>query len=334
MANGTILNFLPSTNGYGAVMKAIKDMLVTAGWVVKSSGNGSGEYSSTGLFATDTNANFAIAKCWFRVQSPDGVREFIFQHDNAGGARIKYSPAAKFTSGSPSATVTPSATDERYVRGAATDATPSYGATFFASGTLSGTIKYQGFASGSAPYGFWFAGASTPAGAIATGFALDPVSGAPEDPDPYVIYCGTTAAFQTSDLTLGDWNNNPTRSYTQANGGTSVGVYGFYDAALTNYLIWAACTYTIASSYTSGGYSVIGATGLTQNPYNSKQEALPILYARDTYAAASRGIKGWSTLMRWTTIARTNFTDTLDSKSWICVRSVWLPWDGVTVPTN
>lgn len=338
MANGTILNFVPSTNGYGAIMKAVKDMLVAAGWVVKSSGNGAAEYNATGLFATDTAANFAIAKCWFRVQSPDAVREFVFQHDNAGGARIKYSPAAKFTGGSPSATVTPSATDERYVRGAATDATPSYGATFFNANTLNGTVKYQGFASGTSPYGFWFAGANMSAGSITTGFALDPVSGVPEDPDPYVVYCSTTSAFQSGDLTLGNITGSGTtsRPYTQANGGTAAGAYGFFDAALTTYVLWPACAYITAVSTTSGANSTffVANANLALNPYNGKSEALPFPYLRTSDAATQRGIKGWSTLMRWTTVGRTNFTDTLDSKAWICVQGVWLPWDGTTTPTN
>jgi len=337
MANGTILNLLPSTNGYGAVMKAVKDMLVTAGWSVKMSGNGVAEYSSTGLFATDTNANFANAKCWFRIQSPDTQREFIFQHDNAGGARIKYSPSAKFTGGSPSATVTPSATDEKYVRGAASDATPSYGATFFASGTTSGTVRYQGFAQGTSPYGFWFAGANSPGGAISTGFCFDPVTGVPEDTDPFVVYCGTTSAFLASDLTYGAYSNTGTltKAATQANGGTSTGAYGFYDTGFTTYVLWAACAYTMGATLTGGTNTFIASSLLTTNPFNAKQEALPILYARSTdVAASSRGIKGWSTMMRWTTIARSTFSDTLDTKAWICVSGVWLPWDGTTVPLN
>jgi hypothetical protein len=46
------------------------------------------------------------------------------------------------------------------------------------------------------------------------------------------------------------------------------------------------------------------------------------------------GIKGWSTLMRWPTVNRANFLDTLDNKQWVYVGNVWVPWDGITAPQN
>ena len=57
-------------------------------------------------------------------------QQLCWQTDGAGNVRLKVSPRAGFTGGSPSATRVPSATDERVVRGGGTDASPTYTALF------------------------------------------------------------------------------------------------------------------------------------------------------------------------------------------------------------
>jgi hypothetical protein len=86
-------------------------------------------------------------------------------------------------------------------------------------------------------------------------------------------------------------------------------------------------------------FNIQGTRGVA-NPFNGKHEALPIPYLRPSYAAnggsayaAACGFKGWSTLTRWTTQARASFSDTLNSKAWICFGTLWLAWDGTTTPT-
>ena len=178
-------------------------MLIGAGWTYKASGDGLAGYSSTGKIFTGTGSGalgWNNAKAWARIQDPSAIREFIFQHDAAGGSRIKYSPLAKFAGGSPSATITPSSTDERYLRGATSDATPSYGAAWFNAGITTGIVKFQGAALAASPYGFWFAGAVSPGGAPSTGLVMDPVTGAPEDIDPVVFHVGAAAAFKSGGL--------------------------------------------------------------------------------------------------------------------------------------
>lgn len=329
MANAYILNSVPTS--YSAAHYNMISMLVAAGWTYKSSGDGLSAYSSTTtVFSNGSNAGangFGQTKAWARLQDPAGVREVIWQHDNAGGLRLKYSPSAKFTGGSPSATVTPSATDEKYLRGASSDAVPSFGATWLDTGVPSGLTKFQGYASGSAPYGFWVCGATTPAGATKTGIMLDPVDGAVEDLDPVAWHIGTSTAFRSTGLANISGDN--------ASGGTNAGNWGFMDVAKTAFVQLQGACFVLAEASSNQlitNYSV-GAAGTANNPFNTKGEAFPVPYMR-LATLANAGVKGWSRYLRWTLVLRTQFQDTLDSKQWICVGAVWLPWDGTTTPTN
>ena len=85
---------------------------------------------------------------------------------------------------------------------------------------------------------------------------------------------------------------------------------------------------------TGGWMTGVNYGGIAVNTFNSKHEALPIVWARPAVAATAIGVKGWSKSARWTTIQRTTGLDTLDNKRWVCHGALWLPWDGVTTPTN
>lgn len=338
MANAYVVNQTPT--GYGAGVSLLVEMLVSAGWTYKASGDGLAGYNATGKVFTGTIAGalgWNNAKAWARLADPVGGREFIFQHDAAGGARIKYSKVAKFTGGTPSAVITPSATDERYLRGAATDAAPSYGAGWFNT-TYQPTaqVKFQGGAIGTAPYAFWFCGALIPVGTITTGIMMDAVTSVPEDPDPVVLHCASTGAFGDG-MTAGSANTD-----YRANGGVVEGCWGYMDTALAQFLAVNPCGYWAGQSsqagLTGGAVTglVIGSKGLSQNPFNAKYELLPVPYVRSASSASLPfvGLKGWSQYMRWTSVQRTNFTDTIANRQWICVNRVWLPWDGTSIPTN
>jgi hypothetical protein len=340
MANAFILNQVPT--GYGAALSLLVEMLVSAGWTYRASGDGLAGYNASGKVFSGTGAGalgWNNSGAWARLQDPGARREFVFQHNAAGGARIKYSPTAKFAAGTPSATVTPSATDEKYLRGGGTDAAPTYGATWFNTAVVTGLVKFQGRANDTAPYGFWFAGAQTPGGAPSTGLVMDPVASVPEDPDPVVLHIGAASAFKIG--ALGQSGPMSTAGWS-ASGGANQGTWGFLDVAKTAFQHVMPGYYLVGSSPPNGGNIggssdnwAIQATGLIENPFNSKHEALPIPWIRATFTSLTPplGLKGWSTLMRWTTIARTSFSDTMDNKNWICVGFVWLPWDGATTPT-
>jgi len=322
MPNAYITNYVPTT--YGQIMSAFVEMLVSAGWTYKASGDGLSGYNATGkvFVGVGSGANgWGNNKAWARLADPAGVREIVIQHDNNAGTRIKYSRLAKFTGGTPSSNTVPSATDEKLLYGSGTDAAPTFGGNFWNTGLPTGVFRFQGAALATAPYGFWLASVNTTNTAImGTGFMMDPVTSAPEDPDPVVWHVGLNNAF-----TIAGTGCLSNTSYP-ANGGTAQAVWGFNDAAASFF----DCV--VVGDYNFGG-SNASAGALGPNPFNSKHDAMPIAWGRPS-AQPRPGLKGWSTLMRWASPSRTLFLDTLDNKKWICVRQVWLPWDGLTVPLS
>jgi hypothetical protein len=340
MANAFVLNQFPTT--YGQAMSLLAEMLVSAGWTYQGSGDGLAGYSAAGKVFTNTTSGAALSwsnpKAWARLQDGAAAREILLQHDNAASARIKYSAASKFTGGAPSAIVTPSAADERVLRGGGTDAAPTYGA-WFTTNVLLGASVFQGFARGSAPWGFWFGGIETPAGGAKQAFLMiDPLEGAaPEDTDPVVVQVAHTNACFANSANLGRAGGNAA-TWIVANGVAVEGCFAHMDAARTAfaYVQPYQWTWTTDARAVTGGTQLVCIAGALQgfvNPFNNKYEALPCLYGRTQVGAtANAGNKGWSTMMRWAGLPRVSFSDTFDNRNWICLGHVWLPWDGTTQP--
>jgi hypothetical protein len=341
MPNAYILNQLPTS--YGQALSLFVEMLVGAGWSYKASGDGLAGYSATGKIFTGTGAGalgWSNARAWARLAMPDGVREIVVQHNAAAALRLKYSRVAKFIGGAPSATVTPSATDERYIQGGATDAAPTYCTAFYSTGILTSLDRFQGAAMSAAPYGFWIGACRTPGGAsVWSVLMLDPVVSVPEDPDPYVWYA---CRFNLEGFRTGGNHAIPnTTTAGVAPGASNFGVWAVMDTVSGNLVTVDPMAYA-SSPYdgnapgysTSGNVSLIRSYGNDVNPFNLEDDALPIQYGRIAAWPAPNGLKGWSTFTRWTGVQRNAFVDTLRSRQWICAGNVWLPWDGITVSLN
>lgn len=323
----------PATQ-YGQAMSAFAGLLTGAGWTIQGSGDGAGgTFSGSGNIFSGTGAGaggWSNANAWIRLRDPSGVREFVLQHDNAGGAKIRYSPFAKFLGvglGAVAATIPPTATDEKYLRGAVA----SFGAAWFASGTN----NFYGTAKDVAPYGFWFAASAS--SAMKTGLMFDPVTSVAEDPDPYVIHVGSTNAYAVNTSSLGRLGSS-TATWSVSGvtfGGTTEGCFAVMSADRSLfYYVQPAGYVVLATGGTGAANNIINSGGLAVNPFNGKQDPFPFFYCRSqqTNSTVAPGMKGWSTLGRWTTTAKTNLVDTLDTKNWVCVGSMWLPWDGTTTP--
>ena len=135
-------------------MYTFKELLKTAGWTVPSSSDGTTYNSSGDQITSGASGAGGLANnsAWFRLRDPGGVKEITIQRGTLNTYyRIKYSFLAKFSGGSPSATQTPSATDEFLMLGTGTDAAPGYTATL---GT-DGTYRYNVATDNASPYGFW-----------------------------------------------------------------------------------------------------------------------------------------------------------------------------------
>jgi len=331
-----IANKLPDSQG--AVLSLLVEMLVSAGWTYKASGDGQSGYSSTGKIFTNSGSgalgwdNF---QAWARLADPSNRREFVFYRNGTETVRIKYSRLAKFTGGTPSATTMPTATDERYLAGSASTASASWLAS---SVTPYRTSVFFGMAQTSAPYGFWFAGGDAYRGWLRTALIVDPVKGVSADPDPYVnIFCGPGLSGMALSYRFWapDLSNPSIADYSGNIPSTDFFPYATMDAAGNIYRPVAASSYYGGPLDTLSGALAVNYTGGTYNPFDSGLDAFPLLYQRPHSpfqgTSVNTGIKGWSTLCHWTNGPRLCW-DTANNRTLICVGSVWLPWDGVTIP--
>lgn len=315
-----------SIPGTGAAMLfRMKALLKLVGWTVKASGDGLSSFSSSGDIITSggTGAGgFANTAAWFRIQQPGANgREFTFQE--AGDAttyscRIKYSggPGTGFTGGSPSATQTPTASDEQIIFGGGTDASPTY-AEFM--DVPESNQRFNMIAGDSASNYVFLWWNQVAGGNIRCGMMLDVLQtgtfpGA--DPDPAVVYInfGSTTIFN-SDFT----NFGSCKSWFKKN---LVGA-GFVSVSGMTY-----CTQ-------SNGH-IAFPSGLGQNHITGKDDFAPIVWARDTAETAPTGYKGVSSFLLWNSIQRT-YGDTYNvntTKDYLALSasnsSVYLaiPWNG------
>lgn len=315
---------IPATGA--AHLFRMKALLVTAGWVVKSSGTGvaGGAFSSSGDIITQAGTGaggMANVNSWYRIQQP-GVngREFTFQEAGDGttySARWKYSggPGTGFTGGSPSATQTPSASDEQIILGGGTDAAPSYG--FFIDSPEANQRFNMVAGDTASNYVFlWWSNISGTASARTALYLDVMLSGTfpAADQDPAVVYWDSF----TSNLLNQDLNNL---------GG---GLKGW----LKKNLVGAGYVNMSALWYRSAGNFVFPGSG-GQNPHTSKDDLAPVPYGRDSGQAAPFGYKGISSFLLWDSVSRA-YGDTLNivsSKDYLIIGAAggnWLavPWNG------
>ncbi len=200
---------------------ALRAALIAAGWSSVKDSDGT-TYSSAGTQLTGSGSGahgLANNYAWFVLQAPSVngcARSFCFQRiTNTYAWRIKYSYNAGFTGGSPAGAQVPSATDEKVLQGAGTDAAPT-GTACFINNTASIIWTMTGGAAES--YCFFTFATAPGAGTVYTGqmmLGLETLAAgsySASDPDPAIIfnaqnsadfgsnvsaYCGATQGWQT-----------------------------------------------------------------------------------------------------------------------------------------
>lgn len=296
---------------------SLKTTLVTAGWTVSQSGDGT-TYNSTGDQIT-TAADLANASAWFYIEAPNG-QAFTFQNQNNSTAwRIKWRGNGGAVGGSPSATQTPTITDEIIIRGSGTDASPGY--TSFL--PTNGTYRWNVIADDASPYGFWcvpiaFGGASAYGGMI-----FDPLTAVSSgDVSPYVVMTATGGDYwQRANPNAGIyWNDENSYSGTSGN-------YAVYYTASTG-----TGNRANANAYYLylGGNSYLNYTQAV-NPITGNDDLFPMVWGRR--AAAGGGNPGWkgvSTFSKYKGIYRAmGDTYTVSTaRDRISINDYSLPWDG------
>lgn len=296
-------------------MYELKTLLVSAGWVVKSSSDA----SSLGYNASGDNINnggsgsggMANNSAWFRIQSPAGAGtpELTVQRGTTNALwRIKFSQSNAFTAGSPGATQTPSATNERIDYGGGTDASPSF-ATLF-TGT-EGAQRFKAGADGSSPYGWWAGSFPSGGGSPTAALCFDPLVGTEStDGSKNCLYLAGSNAYASAQMAT-------------ENAGSTNHIRAYLAAVTPTTGVDVCCML-----YASGTATHIPSANGT-NPITAKDEIYPIPLNRRG-AQASPGWKGLTTIMKWTGVSRTTGdTQTVSTtRDRIVFGSVSLPWNG------
>ena len=312
------VNNTPATGT--AAMYLVMTTLVAAGWTVKSSSDGT-TYSSTGNQITSGNTGtggLGNNNSWFRIQAPlvgSQHREFTFQRPSINtGWRVKYSPTAGFTGGSPGATQTPTATDEQVIVGSGTDAAP-VAATLFGTDAA---YRFNVMAGDSTiGYSFYWVGTtinSNSVNSLTSGFLLDVMQSGSypsADPDPCVIYFNTASVFTSGTLTYG--NSKALLNTTYVNVVTQ-GI--FFNTTPNSLDIFLPASF--------------GTTYSVTNPFTYGDNLLPIIWGRDGSQTAPYGYKGVSSLMLCPSTVRSTFdTVTISTANdHIFLGNYVFPWNG------
>lgn len=306
----------PVTTGSILVFR-LKVLLVSAGWVVKASGDGLSAFNSSGdvISSGSSGANgLANSNAWFRIQDPGGLREFCYQRGATNPSwKVKYSAAAKFTGGSPSATVLPTSTDEQFFIGA----TGSFGTWM----DTDSTYRWNAAADNATPYGFWSIGfgvnpneTPTYSGVI----IMDPMatgSFPAGDTDPVIIYSEIAATSLMTNFQ--STTTGPRCWFAKGLSGET-----FQRIAANPYSI------TTTNIFPSGTASGSGIDPFVQN----KRLAYPIPYSRilNTSSPGPGGWKGIGSLMQWNGLRLPSGTAVgiFTARDRICFGDVNLPWNG------
>jgi len=313
-------NLSPSTGSI--VVYRLKQLLKTAGWTVMSSSDGT-TYNSSGDQITSGSSGsggYGNNSAWFRIRMPlmDGVtREFIFQRGlgTDTSLRMKYSYSAGFTGGSPSATQTPSATDEQYVTGGGTDAAPSFAALFAANGTYKANIIAGGENEGYVFVVLTPANSNTTVSSTTWYLERMQANTYPQsDPDPYVM--GGNATNPTSS------NISSATSIIKGWLGKGTSIQGFV---------------SIAPGFPSDTTTTF-VNNLGLNANTRQEDLLPMIYARRSALGSPAGYKGIGSMLRWNSyfhgssgsMSITKVISINSTNDYIIVGDLVAPWNGST----
>lgn len=318
------MTFSFSTNNHpGTLTNSIfiwKQFVVSAGWTVSSSSDGSTYNPSGDVITSPSNGAGGLANkgSWFILKQQNTARSFCVQRNTYNYDylwRIKYSVVG-FTSGNPGPQETPAAVngDQVYILGNGSDAAPTFAAISLNNTTLQ--IGADGYSNA-----FYFITYKTTANITYIGnvFIFDPILSNPiQDQDPYVIYFDTTLNSLTQLNISNPINTCPTT---------------YFRRGLSNqsFLKVPACTYT---SYAQAN-SIIPNT-LSVNSINSNIDTFPIYYAGSygyyNLSIIHAGYKGISSIMKWngTQGSNLNLLSINSSGDRIVFGDINLPWNGST----
>jgi len=305
-----------------------KEFAKSLGWTVPRSSDGATYNSSGDQITTGGGGAGGMANnnAWFELRCPGGLRSLMIQRTTGNTLwRIKYSAAgAGFTGGTPTATRTPTATDEAVVRGGGTDAAPTGYALHAGDGT------YGAFFTGDdepesdnlgAGYYLSMGTRLTASDFARTNFTIEPMheTSYPEcdsrtapttgDADPVVLTIGHTAGSSFA------WSLSDNNGAGGASPITNSPVFGWYKYGYVGATFLNFATARPVTNATNG-YTL--STRAELNPYDGLDELFPIPVGRSNdHTVSQRGFKGHLAYSRqrgnvreWPSTIDTGGTDT------------------------
>lgn len=313
------------TASWAEVWFAIKDALVAVGgWTVAASGTGSAGTWANG--DTWTSAAVLANNCWVVLEHAATGRQICVQWVSTNAGRVKYSEFQGFTgTGSASATQVPFALDEVIFKGGGTDAAPTSVTLWLTGGAGVGTMQ---FVADTETGSFCFVGSpnspTTGWGLPCAGWWLDVLLDAsPDDPCPVIFQAQGTS-------TPAPWTAGST--LTSASGS------GPQQGRMADGTVQPVPALQLGESTTQ---RVPGNTII--DLYDGLARAYPVHWGRESFAFASAGRKGRSSLFLWHTMAgrTTTASDSygqivdVDGVQYLLVQSLLVRWPGTAdVPTD
>lgn len=311
-----ITNVSSPANG-SAADYTLLTTICSAGWIVKSYGDGlslyNGSYNlASNPFGTSGSGagNLGNNNAWWRAASPDGTREWLSQRATTDQAWTKNRSKAGFVGGSPNASTAPTATD----------ATPVFSVANMYSATPG---RWLISVDNADSYGWTAYAVTLGGGNVLTFLADEPLqsgTAAAEDTDPYLwlgYYSSTGLAAAAGFVLNASGAILGYKRWTTAGSNQRIS-YG--SVSMDN----GSCAPAANSTGAQIGQTAIGA----------KEVPWQIPVARNATASTSSGWVGVPSRHRWNTVGgRANGDKLVDSttgENWVYAAGLWVKWDAST----
>lgn len=294
-----------------------KEYLKTVGWIVSKSSDGTTYNASGDIINSGASggAGLANSRAWMVLTSPsiDGYqRQLCIQKSTSGNLnwRIKYSFSAGFSGGSPSATQTPSATDEQILLGGGTDASPTFGTL------LDTDANYRSlFIIGDANHNYvnYFLCISIGTDTDTYGWVMESFD------DTYKIN------VDGERFTLGSGNNFTT---TGAFGVTTAPFSWYKKNLVGESFVRTPWTYPAATVSGTTSFNLLGSQEVSK-----KEILLPIITGRRSALGGNTGFRGILKYIKFSTVSRSSLTTITynTNMDYIIIGNLAFPWNGSSI---
>lgn len=304
----------------------LKEQLKLVGWEVYASSNGSSFDLTTDIIASAADLGI---NSWYCIKSPPvkGISKHLCIQIGASlnFCRIKVSWTG-FRNGSPSATVVPSAIDDKIIYGTGTDASPTFWVYCFATATSLNCNTIVGDADDDYFVCLFLTAAS--GGAANFIFFIDRIKDAHEkDIDPYYYYVYGNSTLPTTQL-------NNTTGCAWENSGTPYG-FSWTKRSYTDEQFAYSFLTTYSNSSSSGSNSRMASTsGLASVSGLDKLLPVKVMSNKNTVTANALKTSCYKGELKHIFMSSgcESFTtlDSLDLKTKVYFGGLILPWDGST----